>query len=722
MSRKSEDDNDKLLANWQQERRDLELTELHRRLGDQLIDGDRVLLIIQEIRMLYGVSRKETTVISFNDPGSTCSLVLTDFAEKHELLGRPVTITIGTVNGEKRRETKLYMVELLTITGDRKLVSAFGMEHISGEVPYICFEGVKHLFSQSIQDDWGSVSHRPKGEIQLLIGAEVASYFPERLEARGELVVMKSDFGSGYAMFGAHEDLKSDKVQLSEEVQLIRQAGVKISIQVVNRVTVDYVGPKEFMSGESLGVEPPRRCKKCRGCPLSSFRGQKHTEKETLEYKMIEQGVKHNPETDLFEVDYPFIDDPAKLSNNFGQAIKIAESEEKKLLREGLTDEFNQKFDEFLELGTIAEVSQAEMDSWTGPEHYVSIQHVLKPDSVTTRLRLVINSSLRCPKTGLSLNDILAKGPNVLNDIWDLILRFRSYRVGLVSDVTKAYHSMKTGLLEKHVRRVVWRYGKLGTRWRVFAFLVVAFGDRPAAALLEIVIRITCQLYQSVDPLAAFRLENDMFVDDLSSGGELEEVIRFKGSEDFETLACSGTMSQIMEKGGLKFKAMQMSGEPDGAKLEKLGGSVLGIGWSSHLDRFFIDLSANISKQRRGVYVGPNLTEDTLHLLDDAKLTKRICLSLTNKPYDPLGIISPLTIRMKVAMKKMYSGEYQLSWDDELPPDLKKNWVELILMLVKSPRIEIERALMPYTAIGAPTLAVFWDGSNEAFAAVVYAV
>ena len=150
MSRKSEDDNDKLLANWQQERRDLELTELHRRLGDQLIDGDRVLLIIQEIRMLYGVSRKETTVISFNDPGSTCSLVLTDFAEKHELLGRPVTITIGTVNGEKQRETKLYMVELLTITGDRKLVSAFRMEHISGEVPYICFEGVKHLPVQSV--------------------------------------------------------------------------------------------------------------------------------------------------------------------------------------------------------------------------------------------------------------------------------------------------------------------------------------------------------------------------------------------------------------------------------------------------------------------------------------------------------------------------------------------------------------------------------------------
>ena len=42
---------------------------------------------------------------------------------------------------------------------------------------------------------------------------------------------------------------------------------------------------------------------------------------------------------------------------------------------------------------------------------------MLKPDNKTTRLRLVINSSLKCPKTWLSLNNMMMKGPNVLGDI-----------------------------------------------------------------------------------------------------------------------------------------------------------------------------------------------------------------------------------------------------------------------------------------------------------------
>ena len=36
-----------------------------------------------------------------------------------------------------------------------------------------------------------------------------------------------------------------------------------------------------------------------------------------------------------------------------GQAIKIADNEERNLLKEGLTQEFNDKFEEFLRLGTI---------------------------------------------------------------------------------------------------------------------------------------------------------------------------------------------------------------------------------------------------------------------------------------------------------------------------------------------------------------------------------
>ena len=60
-----------------------------------------------------------------------------------------------------------------------------------------------------------------------------------------------------------------------------------------------------------------------------------------FELQMIEEGIKCDEEVQKFRVSYPFIEDPYKLSNNPGQAIKIAESEEKKLWADGYMEEFN---------------------------------------------------------------------------------------------------------------------------------------------------------------------------------------------------------------------------------------------------------------------------------------------------------------------------------------------------------------------------------------------
>ena len=704
---------------WQDQRRELELEEVKKKLGERMLEGDSVLLIIQEIIMIVGTGRAQRPVVTFFDPGSTCSLVLSEFAEEHGLEGTPVTITIGTVNGEKERATKLYVVELLTTVGERKMVRAFGMERISEKVPYICFQGVKHLFSAEVQDEWEKVTSRPVGVIQLLVGAEVASYLPEKHETQGELVIMKSAFGSGYAVFGSHPEIKAERVKFSEEVKMIRQTGVRVTNQYANRVCVSFA--EKFMEAEGLGVEPPRRCPDCRGCPKCSFRSQQHTERETMEYKAIEQGIKLNKEKGHFEVQYAWQNDPAKLSNNLGQAVKIAENEEKKLAREGLTEEFNDKFDEFIKLGTLEELSQHEMDSWAGPCHYVSIQHVVKPENKTTRMRLVINSSLRYPKTGLSLNDMMMKGPKVLGDIWELLMRFRGYRYGLVSDISKAYHSLKTGMLEKHLRRVVWRHGKKGAVWRVYAFIVVAFGDRIVAVLLQIAIRITSEVYKDVDLVASNKLLSDMFVDDLTSGGELREVLRFMGNRNEVTGKRDGTMVQIMEKGGLHFKAMQRSGELDDDQLELLGGTVLGIGWSSERDKFIFRFAINVSPRKRKQPTEKDVTPETIHRLERAKLSKRICLSVVNSFYDPMGMLTPLTIILKVMLKRFFSKEHNLGWDDDLDQELHGQWVNTLRMLV-GVKMEFDRSIMPITAQGEAVLAAFWDGSDEAFAAVVYAV
>ena len=77
------------------------------------------------------------------------------------------------------------------------------------------------------------------------------------------------------------------------------------------------------------------------------------------------------------------------------------------------------------------------------------ILHTLEQNNLgqLLKLRLVYHSSLK--NGSWSLNECLPKGPNSLNSMFDVSVRFRCYEAGLVFDLYKAYHSMHTGLVEK---------------------------------------------------------------------------------------------------------------------------------------------------------------------------------------------------------------------------------------------------------------------------------
>ena len=116
-----------------------------------------------------------------------------------------------------------------------------------------------------------------------------------------------------------------------------------------------------------------------------------------------------------------------------------------------------------------------------------------------------------------------------LNDMWEMLVRFRHQECGLCGDISKAYYQMHTGPVEKHVRRVLGRGGDIGTPWRIFGFKVVSMGDSPAACLMELTRNMTAERAKHVDPIASKKLKKDAFVDDIPTGGTNAECDRFKG-------------------------------------------------------------------------------------------------------------------------------------------------------------------------------------------------
>ena len=190
--------------------------------------------------------------------------------------------------------------------------------------------------------------------------------------------------------------------------------------------------------------------------------------------------------------------------------------------------------------------------------NYIS-HHGVERDSATTPLRIVTNSSLN--NHGNSPNGCLIRGPNSLNPMVDIALRFRCYECGLTFDLTKAYNSLKTGLTEKHLRRFVWRFDQ-NENWQDFAFDVVHFGDLPAANLLELARDITADAGFNIDKEAAEKIKRDSYVDDCVTGGSFDSVKRMKGLK-LEDGSFSGSMTRILNIGKLRIKTMVSPGEQD---------------------------------------------------------------------------------------------------------------------------------------------------------------
>ena len=61
-----------------------------------------------------------------------------------------------------------------------------------------------------------------------------------------------------------------------------------------------------------------------------------------------------------------------------------------------------------------------------------------------------------------------------------------------------------------------------------------------------------------------------------------------------------------------------------------------------------------------------------------------------------------------------------LSWDEDVPPEIKTKWIALFNEMSKLNQVQFPRCLTPRLAVGDPWLVVFCDASRLAFGACAY--
>lgn len=97
---------------------------------------------------------------------------------------------------------------------------------------------------------------------------------------------------------------------------------------------------------------------------------------------------------------------------------------------------------------------------------------------------------------GYTLNDFWIKGPDLLNNLLDILLRFREGNVGVVGDIRKMYHSVKISPLDQHTHRFLWRDLEEREPPDTYVMTSVSFGDKPAGAIAMLAMRKTAERAQ----------------------------------------------------------------------------------------------------------------------------------------------------------------------------------------------------------------------------------
>ena len=685
----------------------------------ELLDRD-VLLPVQSVVLKPGLA---ATVLF--DNGSTSSTIENSLAKELGYKPRHIRQLVRLCGKEPEIMDLTYYCLTLNVGGETRECAMLGLDSITTTAGEYSVEAAYDVFKHIPR----GALEVPSGHVRMLIGQD----HPDLLLSGnlGEnqvdgLRVWESRFGSGRVLTGHHPDIRFRNPVKSEQTIMFQQAEFSpLSAQFCSAplcwnqfgTSTDLL--PNFYEAELLGYSQMPKCKLCQTCKVCTFQSQGHTVKEKMEYQLMRDSIWRDEETDTIHCNFPIVGDEKAFVDNRHQAIARAESLQRSLGKRKQLAAYSECVADYIARDVWKEISTDKIEEYKaagGSIHYVSHHAVYKPGSLSTKMRLVVDSSLKNNWKGPRLSSLYAKGPNVINDLYKVLVKWRSLKSCGIYDLKKAYHQIRTGEKEFFMRLVVWRDSP-DEPWRTFGHQRAGMGDVPSSGMLELAKEIGAVVGEEIDVLMAQQLVDLSYVDDGIFGGEKEDVDRMAG----ETIIGSdgaplhtGTCQQIYSKIGFRLKGICKSGETNPTNLETQG-KVLGLDWAPTEDEIIFKLRINLSEKLGTVRTGPDVS---LEDIEKIVFTKRIALQIAAQNFDPLGMIACFTVRFKLLLKEIVARD--LGWDEVLQPDLQSKWRDLCIEVLGLPALSFPRSLHPVGAAGRPQLIVYADGSTVAFGSVAY--
>ncbi|GFS97487.1 integrase catalytic domain-containing protein [Trichonephila clavipes] len=384
--------------------------------------------------------------------------------------------------------------------------------------------------------------------------------------------------------------------------------------------------------------------------------------------------------------------DPSCLGNFKDIAIRRLNSLWKRLSRESsylsLYAEFLKEYEELGHLERVVESSEP-------PTHYYIPHHgVLRPEKLTTKLRIVFNGSSPTT-TGISLHDILLKG-EVKEDVFQIISRFRRHKFAFTTDIQKMYRQILINPDQQNLQRIIWKHGP-DAEILTYRLKTVTYGLSNAPFLAIRTLQQLAKDEKSRFPLASETLLYDTYMDDIVSGAPDLETAQQLQSQLKDALQSCGMNFHKWSSNSPELLNSSLSSDVEHSFSTDIDLSLktLGISWKPFEDCFVFKVSVSA----KHIY------------------TKREVLSVIAKLYDPLGFLCPVIAKAKVFLQQLW--QCKLDWDDVLPNSIANEWREFVTTLKCIEEVKINRFIMADNNVRI-VLQGFADPSEAAYGAVVY--
>ncbi|XP_049886664.1 uncharacterized protein LOC126381183 [Pectinophora gossypiella] len=395
--------------------------------------------------------------------------------------------------------------------------------------------------------------------------------------------------------------------------------------------------------------------------------------------------------------------DNASMPDNYNNAYNRLLSTEKKIDKDPLLKQkYNEQMEALIEKGYAEPAPSTKTANRTWYLPHFPVLNAMKPGKV----RVVHDAAAKTQ--GVSLNDYLLTGPDLLQSLPGVLMRLRQHKYAVSADIKEMFMQVKIREQDRDALRYLWRGDNRGdTTPREYRMTSLIFGAKSSPATAIYIKNSNAERYKVTDPDAYDAIVRNHYVDDyLQSFETIEQAVatsnrvrEIHSEAHYELRQWTSNSQEVLTALSEPSTTTQSVSLDENTKTER----ILGLIWKPYSD----ELAFNLDLAR--------LPRD---VLNRKQPTKREALKIVMSLFDPLGLASPVTSKAKQLLQEVWRRN--IEWDQPIDTDLAAQWTEWIEHLKKLTHVAIPRCHLHYSDASNMQLHVFVDASETAFAAALY--